>query len=128
MPKLEVYDPAMCCASGLCGPSVDPVLSRFAADLEWLKTQRVVVQRFNLARDVAAFTTNPTAKATLNSKGPNCLPLVLVDGKKASEGVYPDREELARFTGVAYEPGPAFKPKINTAVVTIGGSAKIGSR
>ena len=33
---VEVYDPAMCCSTGVCGPVVDPVLPRFAADLEWL--------------------------------------------------------------------------------------------
>ena len=54
MAKLQVYDPAMCCSTGVCGPSIDPLLSRFAADLEWLKSKGVAVERFNLARDVAA--------------------------------------------------------------------------
>jgi hypothetical protein len=99
MAKLQVYDPAMCCSTGVCGPTVDPALSRFAADLEWLKSKGVAVERFNLARDVAAFTTNPIVKAALNSNV-KCLPLVLVDGEKASEGEYPSREELARLTAV----------------------------
>ena len=39
---IRVFDPAMCCSSGVCGPQVDPDLARFAADLDWLKatTQR----------------------------------------------------------------------------------------
>jgi Arsenical resistance operon protein ArsD len=128
MAKLQVYDPAMCCSTGVCGPTVDPALSRFAADLEWLKTKGVAVERFNLARDVAAFTTNPIVKAALNSEGAKCLPLVLVDGEKAAEGAYPSREELARLTSVAYESGATFKPKANAVVVTIGGPAKPESR
>ena len=128
MAKLQVYDPAMCCSTGVCGPSVDPALSRFAADLEWLKTKGVAVERFNLARDVAAFTTDPMVKAALNSKGARCLPMVLVDGEKAAEGAYPNREELARLTAVAYEPGPTFKPKPNTDVVIINGPANPESR
>ncbi len=51
MPKLQVFDPAMCCSTGVCGPSVDPTLPRFAADLEWLQSKGVQVERYNLARD-----------------------------------------------------------------------------
>ena len=55
MIKLQVFDPAMCCSTGVCGPSVDPVLPRFSADLEWLKSREgVQVQRYNLAQEVAA--------------------------------------------------------------------------
>ena len=50
MTKLEVFDPPMCCSSGVCGPKVDPVLPRFAADLEWMKSQGVAVSRYNLAQ------------------------------------------------------------------------------
>ena len=41
MTKLAVYDPPMCCSTGVCGPAVDPVLPRVAADLDWLKRQGV---------------------------------------------------------------------------------------
>jgi hypothetical protein len=109
MSKLQVFDPAMCCSTGVCGPNVDPVLPRFSADLEWLKSKGVQVERFNLAQEIAAFTTNAVVKVAINSKGTACLPMVLVDGKIVSEGAYPTREQLADFTGVAYEPGPVFK-------------------
>ncbi len=33
MTTIEVFDPAMCCSTGVCGPQVDPDLARFAADL-----------------------------------------------------------------------------------------------
>ena len=49
MSKLQVFDPAMCCSTGVCGPSVDPALAHFASDLEALKSAGVVVERFNLA-------------------------------------------------------------------------------
>lgn len=110
MPKLQVFDPAMCCSTGVCGPSVDPVLPRFSADLEWLKSKGVDVERFNLAQQVAAFAANPLVKQALNSEGTQCLPMVLVDGKLVSKSDYPSREQLANFTGVVYEPGPVFKP------------------
>jgi AhpD family alkylhydroperoxidase len=98
---LEVFDPAMCCSTGVCGPSVDPKLAQFAADLDWLKSQGVPVERFNLAQTPAAFATNVTVKAALDKHGTDCLPLLLVDGSIASVGTYPTRMEMARWSGLA---------------------------
>ncbi len=62
MAKMQVFDPAMCCSTGVCGPSVDPALTRFAADLDWMKSKGAEVERFNLAQQVAAFTANEKVK------------------------------------------------------------------
>lgn len=122
MPKLQVYDPAMCCSTGVCGPSVDPVLPRFAADLEWLKSKGVQVERYNLAQDIAAFTMNAAVKESLNSEGTKCLPMVLVDGKITSKGEYPLREQLAALTGTTYEPGPVIKCPTGLVGIGLGNS------
>ena len=120
MIKLEIFDPAMCCSTGVCGPSIDPALPRFAADVEWLKTKGVEVERYNLAQQVAAFTSNPTVKSTLNAKGTKCLPLILVNGSIASEGCYPTRQDLAGYTRVRYEPAPdILRAKEQTPLVSI---------
>ncbi len=58
MSKVQIYDKPMCCSTGVCGPEVDPVLPRFAADLDWLKSQGHAVERFNLAQQPAAFVAN----------------------------------------------------------------------
>ena len=55
MPTVRVFDPPMCCSTGVCGPSVDPELARFTADLDWLKKQGVQVERFNLSQQPGAF-------------------------------------------------------------------------
>lgn len=39
MATVKIYDKPMCCSTGVCGPQVDPVLPRFAGDLEWLRSQ-----------------------------------------------------------------------------------------
>ncbi len=96
---VQVYDKPMCCTTGVCGPQVDPVLPRFAADLEWLGKQGHHVQRFNLAQQPAEFAQNSTVQQLLASDGLDCLPLVLVNGEVASRGYYPSREELAQWTG-----------------------------
>ena len=121
MTKLQIFDPAMCCSTGVCGPSVDPALPRFAADVEWLKNKGVEVERFNLAQQVAAFTGNPTVKSTLNAKGAKCLPLILVNGAIVAEGTYPTRKDLAQFTGLSYEEAPTIlQVKEKPSLVTIG--------
>lgn len=98
MYRLDVFDPAMCCSTGICGPEVDPVLPRFAADLEWLAAQGVEVRRYNLSQQPAAFAASELVKATLEEHGVECLPLVLVDGRIVSMGAYPSREQLAKRT------------------------------
>jgi SAM-dependent methyltransferase len=107
--KVQVFDPAMCCSTGVCGPTVDPRLVRFSADLEWLKAQGATVARFNLAQQALAFTEDVEVKAALQAKGEGALPLVKVDGKVQSVGVYPTRDQLAAWAGLA-APEPTSQP------------------
>ena len=104
-PKLEVYDPAMCCSTGVCGPGVDQKLVQFAADLKWLQDQGVEVHRFNLAQNPTAFVQNELVNAALAEKNEAALPLLLVDGRIVSSGRYAERAELAAWLGVAVPPG-----------------------
>ena len=97
MKAIEVYDKAMCCSTGVCGPQVDPVLAQFAADLQWLGQQGVTVKRFNLAHDPGAFANNPLVQDMLTSDGIDCLPLVLINGSVMSRAAYPVRESLASW-------------------------------
>lgn len=100
MTHLEVFEPPMCCSSGVCGPSVDPRLAAFAADVDWLLSQGVTVTRHNLAQDPQAFLVHPGVNALLQREGTSCLPLLLVDGEIVGRGGYPRREELGHLTGV----------------------------
>jgi len=122
MAKIEVYDPAMCCSTGVCGPVVDPVLPRFAADLDWLKAQGVTVERFNLAQQPGMFTKNEIVKGALTENGTDCLPLILVDGRIVSRGAYPTRDELAEFCGLGpHEQRRIYSPLV-AELIAIGAS------
>lgn len=101
MTRLTVFDPAMCCSTGVCGPSVDPALVRFAADLDWIATQGVEVQRFNLAQQPQEFVARPEVTEALQDRGEAALPLIMVDDQPVSSGIYPAREDLAAITGLA---------------------------
>ncbi len=100
MTRLEVFDPPLCCSTGVCGPEVAPELPRFAGDLAWLSRSGVEVVRFNLAQQPEAFARNAVVLEAM-TKGDDALPLLLVDGKISCHGRYPSREELAAWTGLA---------------------------
>lgn len=98
--KLEVFDPAMCCSTGVCGSEIDPRLAQFAADLGWLNAAGVEVVRYNLAQEPGAFVSNSLVQSTLHAAGSAALPLLILDGEVISRGNYPDRETLAGWTGL----------------------------
>ncbi len=97
---VQVYDPAMCCSTGVCGPSIDPALARFAADLDWISREGAEVERFNFSQEPSAFASNAIVRTTLNEHGPDCLPMVLVDGLVVCQGKYPSRAMLAKLLGL----------------------------
>ena len=91
---VRVYDPAMCCPTGVCGPSIDPALIRFASDLQWLAAQGHTVRRFNLSQEPQAFVAEPRVSAVLTEQGEAGLPVVFVGGEMMSSGRFPHRDEL----------------------------------
>lgn len=105
--KIEVFDPAMCCSTGVCGPSVDPALAGFAGDLDWLAERGVEVSRFNLGQEPAQFVANEQVKALLDAEGEAGLPAVFTDGELRSTGRFPSRDELVSWAGVAPSTGSA---------------------
>jgi hypothetical protein len=98
--KIEIFDPPMCCSSGVCGPKVDKTLVDFSAALAWLRAQGVEVQRYNPTQQYEAFAGNAAVVQMVNDNGPGCLPLILVDGKVVRDGGYPTKEELAVLAGI----------------------------
>ncbi|NLX99932.1 MAG: arsenite efflux transporter metallochaperone ArsD [Rhodopirellula sp.] len=94
MKKMKIFEPAMCCPTGLCGVGVDPELLRISAVLETLKKSGVIVDRFNLSSAPMEFITDQVINAYINAKGPEGLPVVMVDGEIVIEGRYPTNEEF----------------------------------
>jgi hypothetical protein len=94
--KIEIYDPAMCCSTGVCGPSVDPELVRIQESLRQIQKQapEVKIDRYGLSTDPQAFVANTTVAELLKNEGPKCLPVVIVDGVVICKGCYPGDEQL----------------------------------
>ena len=100
MKKIQIFDPAMCCSSGLCGPSIDPELLRMSFVTKNLAKVDYPFERYNLTTDTDQFVNNEQVQALLNDKGPDALPIVLVDGEVVLTGQYPSNEELEQWTGI----------------------------
>ena len=101
MNMIQVFDPALCCSTGVCGVDADQALIEFAADVEWASRHGASIERVNLAQEPTAFAENATVKGFLERSGQDALPLVLVDGEVALAGRYPTRSDLVRWAGIA---------------------------
>lgn len=100
MSKVEIFDPALCCPTGVCGPSVDPELTRVATAIFLLEKRGFDIKRYNLGTEPAKFVENIEVNKVLHEKGPDSLPVTIVDGKIAKIGIYPTNEEFAEWFGV----------------------------
>lgn len=107
MKSIQVFDPTLCCSSGVCGVEVDQALVSFAADLDWVRQNGAQIERFNLAHQPMAFAETPAVKRFLELSGQEGLPLTLVDGQIALAGRYPSRDDLARWAGITTNAAPA---------------------
>lgn len=97
MKKVEIFDPAMCCSTGVCGPTVDPELTRIASAVYSLEKKGFAISRHNLTDDPGAFVDNKLVNQVLVEKGPDALPVVLVNGELVKIAEYPTTEELAEW-------------------------------
>src|SRR3990167_5244353 len=86
MSTIQIFDPALCCSSGVCGTDVDQNLVNFSADADWVRQNGVQLERFNLAQQPMAFAENAQVKAFLERAGQEALPLTPVDGQLVLAG------------------------------------------
>ncbi|WP_077325022.1 arsenite efflux transporter metallochaperone ArsD [Virgibacillus siamensis] len=103
MSKLEIFDPAMCCSTGVCGPSVDPKLTRVASAVFSLQKRGFDIERYNLANEPDKFTENKAVTDFLEEKGPDALPVTLLNGKIVLESTYPSNDELSEWFDISTE-------------------------
>ena len=101
MAHIEIFEPGLCCGTGICGVDVDQALVTFSADLDFTRANGGDVARFNLAQEPLAFVENEVARQFLHAVGQEGLPVTLVGGATVLTGRYPTRTELASWTGVA---------------------------
>lgn len=100
MKKMIIFDPAMCCSTGVCGPGVDPELLRVSTVLNNLKNKGIIVERHNLTSNPQAFVDNKVINELLNTEGVDILPVTIVDGEIVKTKAYPTNEEFCNLLDV----------------------------
>lgn len=102
MAKVSIYEPPMCCSTGVCGPDGEDKLAQFASTLDWVKKNGHQVERYDLGHAPGAFASNAFVRTMIEKEGMAVLPLVLVDGEVLVKGDYPSRDKVTqRLSGAA---------------------------
>lgn len=94
MKKMCIYEPALCCETGVCGVNVDPELLRISTVLNRLKNEGISVERYNLSNAPMEFVKSNIVNQYVNEKGVERLPVVTVDGEIVIAGRYPANDEI----------------------------------
>ena len=97
MISLEIFDPAMCCSTGVCGPSIDPELLRVSTVINVLMSKGIKVVRHNLSQEPYAYVSNKLVSDLLVSRGVSALPITILNGQIVKIGSYPTNRELSEW-------------------------------
>lgn len=95
-PDVEIFDPPMCCPTGLCGPTLDQTLLDVNEMIVGLQNDGFQVERYQMASHPQAFLGNPEVMRLVREKQMTALPIVLVRGKIVAEGHYPTLAEIKK--------------------------------
>ncbi len=115
MKKISIYEPAMCCPTGLCGPSIDPELLRMSFIMNNIKNTEIDAIRFNLTNEPQVFVENKQINDLLMAEGMECLPATFVEDELVLKGSYPTTAQFAEWTGLSEEE-LLKKPKVRLSI------------
>lgn len=99
MKKIEIYDPAMCCSTGVCGPSIDQELLRVSTLVDSLTKNGANITRYNLSSQPQAFISNEEVNRLLREDN-DILPITMVDGNVVKTKSYLTNKEFSFYTGM----------------------------
>lgn len=103
MKKVQIYDPALCCPTGLCGVNIDPELMRIAVVIETLKRKGITIERYNLRDNPNVYIENKVVNKCLMDESADVLPVTLVDGEIAVKKAYPTNKQIAEWLDINEE-------------------------
>ena len=98
MNTVHIYDPSLCCSSGVCGEDVDQSLVDISATLVNAKAEGIEVVRHNLSNAPLDFAAEPAVKRLLTDEGSDALPAIVVNGRLVLSGRYPSIDELRAWS------------------------------
>jgi hypothetical protein len=121
MKKMQIFEPAMCCSTGLCGVGVDQELLRISTVLNSMEKNGVKVERFNLSSAPQEFIMNKVVNNFVQANGIDGLPITVVDDEIVMTGRYPKNEEFAQLLDIPtnyVSEQTGGQPKVAKATIT----------
>jgi hypothetical protein len=91
---VEIFDPPMCCSTGLCGPTVDQTLLTLNEMLMTLEAEGLTVERYQMTSHPQKFIQNTAVMQLVHAQQMAALPITLVRGEVIKVGAYPTMEEI----------------------------------
>jgi len=104
--NIDIFDPVMCCSTGVCGPTIDLELMRIATVINSLKDKGIIVRRHGLSNEPQDFIANKVISDLLQKEGAEILPVTLVEGAVAKTKQYPTNEEIEKWLGIEIKSDP----------------------
>jgi len=99
---VELFDPPMCCSTGLCGPIIYQTLLDVSEMILTLQRENLRVERYQMTSHPNTFLGNAEVMKLVREKQMEALPITVVRGKVIKVGAYPSAEEIrAALNGVA---------------------------
>ena len=96
-PDVEIFDPPMCCPTGLCGPTLDQTLLDVNEMILALQAEGLAVARYQMTSQPQAFTSNPDVMRLVREQQMAALPITVLRGKVVKFGAYPTFAEVRAY-------------------------------
>lgn len=95
---LIIYDGAMCCTTGVCGPEPDQELIEFNKILKKLQKEfkDLNVKRASISFNMPLFLENTEISQLVKENGPDILPITTINEKIIAKQRYPKYVKLKK--------------------------------
>lgn len=93
-PDIEIFDPPMCCPTGLCGPTLDQTLLDVDEMVLDLQAEGLRVERYQMTSDPQAFLRNAEVMTLVRERQMDALPITVVRSTILKVGAYPAPPEV----------------------------------
>ena len=97
--KIEIFDPPLCCPTGICGPTVDQTLINVNEMIASLQKDGIQVERYQMTSNLHAFLNNPAVMKLVQEKQMSALPITVISNRVIKTGSYPTLEEINNVLG-----------------------------
>jgi len=94
MTKIIIYESAMCCSSGVCGPSPDKSLIELQDTIDKVREMGCEVERYSITQSPKKFRENPAIIKLIQEHQVKALPVTTYEGRIFKVGTYPSLDEL----------------------------------